>query len=230
MRSLIWSRAMLLALLCAGLCAVLYMELHGVSQRSLATEASGASARPDLPRPEEPAVAVPPLAAYAPVIERPVFSPTRRPPLVPEPLEARPTRQGGITLKGVVLSPQKRIALLEIPGSGSDPQRIAEGERLEGWTVEAVLADHVLMRNGEVMRRLELHADPVRHGSGMAGAISSRVPGEGPLAQDRGVDAEGAVSEPRPRLAQRDPETGSRLARAIRMLKAATAGSGPTSR
>jgi hypothetical protein len=218
MRSLIRSRAMLLALLCAGLCAVLYIELQGVSQRSLAAEASGASPTPDLSRPEEPAVAVPPLAVYAPVIERPVFSPTRRPPLVPEPLEARSTRQDGITLKGVVLSPQKRIALLETSGSGSDPQRIAEGERLEGWTVEAVLADHVVMRNSEATRRLELHAE------------ASREPGQGSLAQDIGVDEEGPVFEPRARLADRDSDTGSRLARAIRMLKAATAGSGPTPR
>jgi hypothetical protein len=209
---------MLLGLLCAGLCAVLYIELQGVSQHSLATEASGASPAPDLSRPEEPAVAVPPLAVYAPVIERPVFAPTRRPPLVPEPLEARPTRPGGITLKGVVLSSQKRIALLEAPGSGSDPQRIAEGERLEGWIVEAVLADHVVMRKGEVMRRLELHAD------------AARETGDGSAAQNGGVDAESPALESGSRLAQRDPETGSRLARAMRMLKAATASSGPTSR
>jgi hypothetical protein len=230
MRALIARKATLLALLCGGLGGALYIELRNSPEAGMVAPASGSSSPSDLSPLEEPEVVVPSLAVYAPVIERPLFSPTRRPPPVSKLIAAAPMRTNGMTLKGVVLSPQRRIALIETAGSGTDPQRIAEGERLDGWTVEAVLADHAILRNGEAERRLELHSDPGIHDRDAAGARPTRERGLDQLAGDDAVGADNALRDEEPPLAHRDPETGSRLARAIRMLKAATAGSGPAPR
>jgi hypothetical protein len=217
MRAITGSRATLLALLCAGLGAALWIELRDMPESVLIAEASGAPGVPEPAAPEEPDPAVPPLAVYATVIERPLFSPTRRPPPAPQPAEAGPARMQGMTLKGIVLSPHRRISLIETAGAGLTPQRIAEGERVQGWSLKAVQPDHVVLRQGEVVRRLEL-----RTGSGSSasavGTGASREPEEEQLAEvDTDMQAQGAL---------REPETGSRLARAIRMLRAATAGSG----
>jgi hypothetical protein len=155
-----WGRIPVLMLLCAGLSAVLYLELQDSTKLSPAAHATpqpqGTS---DLPRLEEPEPVLPPLATYAAVVERPLFSPSRRAPQLPEPVKrARRAPPLKATLKGVVLAPQRRTALIEIEGA-NEPRWVAEGQQIEGWTLEAVLAGQIVLRHGDASRELVLHPD-----------------------------------------------------------------------
>jgi general secretion pathway protein N len=92
----------------------------------------------------QPVFAMPPISAYAPVLARPLFSPTRRPSAQAGALPA----SSSFTLVAIVISADDRHALL---GSGQPIKvtRVAEGEDIGGWTVEAILPDRVIVRRGD---------------------------------------------------------------------------------
>jgi hypothetical protein len=197
--------AIVLALVAAGCAAALDQQLGEPAERPLAA-ATPAVPTLSLPALEEPALVVPPLAAYAPVVERPLFSPTRRPPVAAAPSPAvAPARGGELTLRGVVLSPHKRIALIETEGA-PEPRWLAEGETLQGWTVEEVHAGHIVLSDAGATRQLALRWEAT------PGSVTRR-----------------ARSTPPPRPREEAPAAAptrseSRLANAIRMLKTATYG------
>jgi hypothetical protein len=195
--------AIVLALVAAGCAAALYQQLGEPAERTLAATTPAA---PTLPGLEEPVLVVPPLAAYAPVVERPLFSPSRRPPVAAAPSPAvAPARGGELTLRGVVLSPHKRIALIETEGA-REPRWLAEGETLQGWTVEEVHAGHIVLSDAGATRQLALHWEAT------PGTVTRRARSTPP---------------PRPRAeapAAAPTRSDSRLANAIRMLKTATYG------
>lgn len=90
-----------------------------------------------------PAAAVP-LGRYREVLERPLFSPTRRP--APPPAEPTATAGPGLpTLHGVMLAKGRRIALVGADGT-SAPSRVTEGSRIGDWTVEHIEADRIILR------------------------------------------------------------------------------------
>ena len=120
--------ALVLALAATGCAAALHHQLQEPAAR---TPEVAARSTPALPGLDEPEVAVPPLAAYAAVVERPLFSPSRRPPVVAEATAAPTAPARKLTLRGIVLSPHKRIALIETEGA-PEPRWLAEGETLQG--------------------------------------------------------------------------------------------------
>ena len=92
-------------------------------------------------------IAAIPLSSLSATRERPVFSPTRRPPAPPPrstvalapplqtvatPAPAAPTFQ----LVGTVLGPNGKIAI--VTEGGDPPLRLREGEAAEGWTLREV--------------------------------------------------------------------------------------------
>lgn len=82
---------------------------------------------------------LPPVAAYSEIVERPVFSPTRRLPsdydLEPEIVDVTPTRSGSLDLEvvGIITGPRE-LALLR-PASGGRLLPMMEGDELSGWTL-----------------------------------------------------------------------------------------------
>jgi hypothetical protein len=92
---------------------------------------------------------------YAAVVERPLFSPTRRPAVIAaEDAPAAPVRRDELVLRGVMLAPHKRVALIEV--EGEEPRWLAEGEGLDGWTLEAVHERHVVLGEAGATRELAL--------------------------------------------------------------------------
>ena len=154
--------ALVLALVVAGCATALYAELQARAEGAQAAAPPPVEpAALALPSIEEPAVAVPPLAAYAAVVERPLFSPTRRPPVVAAPDEAAPpARRDELTLRGVMLAPHKRVALIEIEGADEEARWLAEGETLQGWTIAAVRERHVVLSEHGETRELALDWEP----------------------------------------------------------------------
>jgi len=116
--------------------------------------------------PQHGANAPPPLAplgpfvAYAATIERPLFSPTRR----PASLAAAPGAaaiEGRYRLQGLVIAGTARHALVtEIAGGRT--RELGEGDALEGWTVTRIEQDRVMLTSpaGEAMLALPSAASP----------------------------------------------------------------------
>jgi type II secretory pathway component PulC len=148
-----------LALLCAILAVLLVVEL---------TTESGdlAEAPPAKPQPRKPGqeaetqsgFVMPPEDTYAEVSERPLFFRSRRP-LPPEVVtkEETPadTSRAAFILSGVVLTGTQRMALLQ---SQSSPKiaRVEEGQEYEGWTVEAIHPNKVVVRRGQEVSEIVL--------------------------------------------------------------------------
>lgn len=135
----------LLAVLCGGLAAIVFFEL----EPPLADPGARAATRPQQkPAPaatSEPRFTMPPLRDFGEVLARPVFSETRRP---PAPDAAGSGATTPFALLGVVLSAKERHALLE-HGQPPHTDRVVEGQEVDGWTLEAVQLDRVVLRRGD---------------------------------------------------------------------------------
>ena len=106
-------------------------------------------------------------AQEAIVLERPLFSPTRRPP-PPPPSSA--TAAGGaaatkpsvpepppmnFTLVGIVRDPTSSLALLQ-PTNGKRVMSLRAGQALDGWMLVSIGIDSASFRNGAAVRELVL--------------------------------------------------------------------------
>lgn len=101
---------------------------------------------------------LPPLTEYREIVERPLFSDTRRPaPDAPEVIaESEPeTEEQKFTLIGVMVTPDLQIALVEADEQGK-VARLKIGEKTNGWTLESVESNKVVLRKGESLRELPL--------------------------------------------------------------------------
>jgi hypothetical protein len=118
------------------------------------------------------AVPVGPLSDYLAVSERPLFTHDRRPfvfavEAVPAPVGPRVEFE----LTAVIITSDTRLALLR---SNLTPtvRRVALNEAIDGWTLAAVSADSVLMRQGEAAITVPLRPDLGGARSGHASRIA----------------------------------------------------------
>jgi hypothetical protein len=93
-----------------------------------------------------PAIApLPPLTSFSAIVERPLFSPSRRPPPGTDAALA-PSVAGRYQLLGIVATGLKKRAFL---ADGARHFDIAEGDRIERWTVKQIGTDSVLLSSSE---------------------------------------------------------------------------------
>ena len=93
----------------------------------------------------------PPAESLALLVERPLFTATRRPPPpagMTEPAAAAPPSDtslilGRYRLSGVVVTPDRRLVLLT-PKGGSATISVAKGETLDGWAVTEVEREFIV--------------------------------------------------------------------------------------
>ena len=92
----------------------------------------------------------PPAESLALLVERPLFTATRRPPPagMTEPAAAAPPPDtslilGRYRLSGVVVTPDRRLVLLT-PKGGSATISVAKGETLDGWAVTEVEREFIV--------------------------------------------------------------------------------------
>jgi hypothetical protein len=146
---------LLLGAVCAGLAGVLYNEFRALGEARFEGPSSNGETPAVAPLPPDPIFALPPAEDFAAIVERPVFSPSRRPLAAPAPV----IDQGGdFVLVGIVISDGKPFALVR-PQPGAPPVRVDEGGSIAGWTAEAILADMVRFRRGEATIELDLAYD-----------------------------------------------------------------------
>ncbi len=89
------------------------------------------------------------VRAYDVISNRPLFSETRRPP-EHEPDAPEPTSEAlrHVGLTGVVITPERKTALIY---SQKSPEmlNLQEGESLEGWHLDKVLQDRIVLSHGD---------------------------------------------------------------------------------
>lgn len=110
-----------------------------------------------------PRFEAPPLDQLAAMVERPVFTATRRP--APKALqEAKPSADGPAgsvsilnryRFNGVVVTPTVRMVFVT-QLSDNKPIAVAEGERLGEWVVAEVTGDVIVLRSGEREERVPI--------------------------------------------------------------------------
>ena len=148
-----------LALVCAILAGVLVVELATESGDLAETSPKKPqSGKPGQEAETRSGFVMPPEGTYAEVSERPLFLRFRRP-LPPElatkeetPAETTPA---AFILSGVILTGTKRMAFLQ-PQNSPKIARVEEGQQYEGWTVEAIHPNRVVMRRGQEVSEIVL--------------------------------------------------------------------------
>jgi hypothetical protein len=99
---------------------------------------------------------------YSSIAERPIFVATRRPappplpkpePVVAAPPPPPPPTLPQITLLAIVLSPQRHEAVFTL--SNGSNATLAEGDQLEGWTLEKILPDKVVFRFDDTVKEVD---------------------------------------------------------------------------
>lgn len=105
---------------------------------------------------------LPPLESFESALERPLFSPTRRP------LDSAPALDGGapprldVKLVGVVISGDRRIAVLMPRGGKAQELRLNLGQSHDGWTLTAIEPLSATFERGIATETLELQFDQPR--------------------------------------------------------------------
>lgn len=134
----ILSGPVLPAILCLALGAAVYEQFTLPPDQPVGSELTAPVAGAAEFAATDPFV-LPPLAAFSEIVERPVFSPTRRLPSDVEPeaeiLDVTPTPAGSLDLVvvGIITGPRE-LALLR-SASGGRLRPMAEGDELSGWTL-----------------------------------------------------------------------------------------------
>jgi hypothetical protein len=108
-------------------------------------------AAPQASAPASSFASLPPLAAYAAIVERPLFAPTRRP--APGAAASGASADNRFRLIGIVGTGPKRKAFV---ADGTRRSEVAEGDALDGRTVKEIGQDRVVLSSpaGETVLKL----------------------------------------------------------------------------
>jgi type II secretory pathway component PulC len=167
------STPILLLFLCAILGLVVYLELEEgwsifepkrEADRIPIERSATSTGQPQIEAEHAPAAVfdMPPLRSYAEIVQRPLFSATRRPP-APASVESVPQAVPELPpirflLTGLIVSPEERVALIR-PSDGSAVMRVMEGQEVEQWVVEEILPDRVIVRRNGTAKEVFLLMD-----------------------------------------------------------------------
>jgi len=151
----------LLLVACAALGWVIYRQLAAAPApapvaRQAALEEPAAGSMP-VPR-EAPTFVLPRVETFATIVERPIFSPTRRPPPEAEVALDEAFSNLDLLLVGVVISSNERIAIV-LPKNHTDVVRLGAGDLFQGWTVDMIEPDRVTFRRDGLEEQIELSYD-----------------------------------------------------------------------
>ena len=141
-----------------GLAWVIYQQLEASAPPNRpAVETAAGLGVPELP--PLPEFSMAPLITFSAVLDRPVFSRSRRPPAVDVAVDSpKVSNVLDLTLKGVIYSEGERIALFAPKGS-KDVLRLVEGSSYQGWELFVVEPSRVRFRRGDREEALALVFD-----------------------------------------------------------------------
>lgn len=189
----------LLTALCAVLAGVIYVEVQNLPSSPGAGLAGAKSEISLPPLPPDPKFAMLPEQAFAAALERPAFSPMRRPANTPD-TNTLLTTSADFSLIGVVISDNERFALIK-PHDSDELERLHEGEALAGWSAVSIAPDRVVFRRAAVEEEILL--DYTAPGPVIARPENERTTtSEQPESEEQTDQTEGAPPQP-----QGEPES-----------------------
>ncbi len=94
-----------------------------------------------------------PIGDFAALANRPPFSASRRAPAATGGNDEN-LILGRYRLAGVIVAPTARSVILS--GAGTDAVIVAEGEQIDGWTVDEITAERVVFVSGERSQTFEI--------------------------------------------------------------------------
>lgn len=142
---------------CAAVGALLGLELAWIRLDEVTPPPSHLVAAP-LRDTALPAFTMPPLMSLHEVIDRPLFSDSRRPAPAETPKEPA-AKLPPITLVGIFVSDNRRQALVE-RGQPPRVQWISEREQLDGWTVEVIESDRIVLVRADAHHEIVIKDRP----------------------------------------------------------------------
>ena len=148
-----WLAPTLLLGICLALAAVVYGQVR--TERPVPIAAMGGPAAPLPALPGQLSFAMPAAETFSGILERPLFSPTRRPPAEGTVTIESSAPELEVTLVGVIISAEERIAILK-PTDGARFARLSLGDSFHGWILESIEPDRVTFRKGEIEEHIEL--------------------------------------------------------------------------
>lgn len=107
------------------------------------------------------------LEALTATRQKPLFSPTRHPPIVPvapppppppAPVATKPPPPNA-ALIGVIVGPSTRMAIVK-SGAADKPVTLRESQLFDGWTIETIELDRVILAYQDDRFTLKLHRAP----------------------------------------------------------------------
>jgi hypothetical protein len=109
------------------------------------------------PPPLPPKRELPGAEPIAPILARPLFSSTRRP---PQAADAAPTDTGlsDTRLTGIVIAPGRHIAIFA--PSGAKLLTVTEGQTMSGWRIDTITPTEVSLSGPEGTKTLQPKFDP----------------------------------------------------------------------
>ena len=157
-------RSLFILLLLAAASAVLGSRIQDELQRApempepagLALESGGASSDQAINIPKMPKYAPPPIERFAMALDRPLFSPDRRPakdePAAPGVVESQALTA---TLQGILFASSGSVAMLAAVGE-TTTVRVLQGEVFLSWRLLEIHPDNVVFEKGGETVTLEL--------------------------------------------------------------------------
>lgn len=155
------SKALVAALSAVGLAGTGWIAYGWVDREGEADPAPVvAVATP--PQPEEQLesapLALPPAQAFVEIVRRPIFSPDRRPAPEGELTLETAAANLDVNLVGIIIASGEPIALIAPRGSAT-LQRLGQGDRYQGWTVDRIEANGVRFRRDGAVHDVEISYD-----------------------------------------------------------------------
>ena len=150
------------------------------------TGSTPARDEPAVPLGETPADgALPPLDAFAEVVERPLFRQNRRPFVPPPPRTApaaRPETHEQVRLSAVAMIGDLQLALVY---TDRDPklQKLRTGQSYKGWRLAEIHSKSITLERGGQVTRVGLKVAPSRAPAPAAGQPAPDTPDDEPLAE-----------------------------------------------
>lgn len=178
-----------LLVVCIGLAWMVYWQIANPPAFPSDVAAADQPAASEPTRARQAEFSLPPLAEYSEIVARPLFSPTRRPPVETEADtdDASPPLSG-LVLAGVVISTEGRLALLRRSRT-AEVVRVLLGQEIDGWRVEAIESDRVTLRQGDTVEVVTLR-DKAEEGQAQQGQVQQGL--------EVGVDEQPGVFEIQP--------------------------------
>ncbi|MEQ9608794.1 MAG: hypothetical protein RLN99_14115, partial [Kiloniellaceae bacterium] len=118
-----------------------------------------------------------PADAFAPIIARPLFSEGRRPPpkVAPAAAAAAELRALSLAVTAIILTPGRRLAVVETAPGRMQTQSLSGGDAIDGWQLVEIAAEHLVFEGDGQRRRIALKDLPGAEGSPPA-AIATASP------------------------------------------------------